>query len=431
MDKFGKNNEKLRPARIVTLGCRLNQADSALLTDRLEQLGFYLQSGHEQTAPELLIVNSCAVTAAAAAKSRQAARKLQKLYPAAKLIFTGCAAEIDDQYAADESWLKLGNLQKRQLGDILLAERAPDVIKSRAGKAENFAEKAFSLFPNRTRAFIKIQEGCDNFCSYCIVPYTRGPSRSRDFDEVIADCRQAIAAGAPELILTGVNTCNYLDHGRDLCAVIRELCENVPGPWRLRLSSTEPAPDNLSLLETMAAYPDRVCRFLHLALQHGCDSVLERMNRHYTTSDFENFVNTARKLIPDIHLGSDVIVGFPGESEAEFERSFEFIRKMQFANLHVFSYSKRQGTPAATMPQQLPDAVKKLRHSRLEALGEGMKSDFRNAMRGKTLPVIFETVDRNNVAHGWSDNYIAVTAPAAEVTLGRITNIAFDPDKAQ
>ena len=423
MAKPAENNIAVRPARIYTLGCRLNQADSALLTDRLRQLGYYVQSNDEKTAPELIIINSCAVTAAAAAKSRQAARKLQNLYPAARIVFTGCAAEVDSSNIANEKWLKLGNVQKRDLAELLNSTSTPSIIRSRDIEVRNFAEKAVGLFPHRTRAFIKIQEGCDNFCSYCIVPYTRGASRSRDFNEVIEDCRQAIAGGAPEIIITGVNTCNYSDCGHDLCSVIETLCETIPGEWRLRLSSTEPALDNLALLETMAKYPNKVCRFLHLALQHGSDSVLQRMNRHYTTKDFEKFVTTARRLIPDIHLGSDIIAGFPGESEEEFAESFEFVKKMQFANLHVFSYSKRAGTPAAVMPDQVPDAVKKLRHQQLEALGEVMKNDFRNSLQNRTLPVIFETIDRQQQAHGWSDNYIAVSAPADSVQLGKITKI--------
>lgn len=424
MDKPAENNITMRPARIFTLGCRLNQADSALLTDRLRQLGYYVQGNDEKTAPELIIINSCAVTAAAAAKSRQAARKLQNLYPAARIVFTGCAAEVDSCNIANENWLKLGNVQKRDLAELLNSTSAPSIIRSRDIEVRNFSEKAVGLFPHRTRAFIKIQEGCDNFCSYCIVPYTRGASRSRDFNEVIEDCRQAIAGGAPEIIITGVNTCNYSDRGHDLCSVIETLCENIPGEWRLRLSSTEPALDNLALLETMAKYPNKVCRFLHLALQHGCDSVLKRMNRHYTTKDFEKFVTTARKLIPDIHLGSDIIAGFPGESEEEFSESFEFVKQMRFANLHVFSYSKRAGTPAAVMADQVPDAVKKLRHQQLEALGEVMKNDFRNSLQNRTLPVIFETVDRQGIAHGWSDNYIAVSAPANSVQPGKITLIS-------
>ena len=416
---------ELRPARIITLGCRLNQADTALLTYRLQQMGYYVQMENSTAAPALVIINSCAVTAAAAAKSRQAARKLQTLYPQAKIIFTGCAAEVDTENIANENWLKLGHVQKRSLAELVNSRQTPPVIRSREAAAANFAENAQGLFPHRTRAFIKIQEGCDNFCTYCIVPYTRGASRSRNFDEVIADCRQAIGSGAPEIVLTGVNTCNYSDKGKTLCDVIDTLCREIPGAWRMRLSSTEPALDNLALLETMAKYPDKVCRFLHLALQHGSNTVLERMNRHYTTEDFELFVNTARQLIPDIHLGTDIIAGFPGESDEEFEESFEFVRKMRFANLHVFTYSKRTGTPAAAMRNQVNDKLKKLRHKRLEVLGDAMKQEFIASQHGKTLPVIFETVDRNGIAHGWSDNYIAVTAPAAEVQLACLSKLEF------
>ena len=417
--------QPLLPARIITLGCRLNQADSALLTSRLQQMGYYLQNDADEQPPQLVIVNSCAVTAAAAAKSRQAARKLQTLYPDAQVIFTGCAAEVDMKNIAGEKWLKLGNIQKRDLNNILRHARQPDVIRSRDLPAENFRENAAGLFPHRTRAFIKIQEGCDNFCTYCIVPYTRGPSRSRAFDEVIADCRQAIEAGAPEIVLTGVNTCNYLDNGKTLNDVIDCLCNEIPGEWRLRLSSTEPALDNLALLETMARHSDKVCRFLHLALQHGSDRVLKRMNRHYTAREFEIFVERARELIPDIHLGSDVIAGFPGESDDEFEESFEFIRRMKFANLHIFSYSKRSGTPAAVMPQQVADSVKKIRHQRLEELALSMKNAFAESLRGKTLPVIFETVDRQGNARGWSDNYVAVAAPADGIELARIVPFVY------
>ena len=424
MDRSAENNKNaLRPARIFTLGCRLNQADTALLTDRLLGMGFYIQPEKAVEAPELVIINSCAVTAAAAAKSRQAARKFQQKYPQARIIFTGCAAEIDDEHIRTENWLKLGNVQKRDLAESVLSSIQPEIIRSRDITAENFAENACGLFPHRTRAFIKIQEGCDNFCSYCIVPYTRGPSRSRKFSEVIEDCRQAIGSGVPEIILTGVNTCNYSDEGRNLCNVIETLCENIPGSWRLRLSSTEPAPDNLALLETMARYPGKVCRFLHLALQHGSNSVLKRMNRHYTVEEFEYFVNTARDLIPGIHLGSDVIAGFPGETDDEFEESFNFIKRMQFANLHIFSYSKRTGTPAAVMKNQVPDTLKKIRHQRLEVLGETMKKAFAESFRNTTLPVIFETVDSSGIAHGWSDNYIAVSSPAESIKIGSIGNI--------
>ena len=240
---------------------------------------------------------------------------------------------------------------------------------------------------------------------------------------MVSDCRRAVEAGFPEVVLTGVNTCAYNDGGRTLDDLIETLCETVPGAWRLRLSSTEPAPGNLGLLEVMARHPGRVCRFLHLALQHGSDRILKAMNRHYTAAEYAVFAAEARRLMPDIHLGSDVIVGFPGESEEDFAESCRFIEKVGFANLHIFSYSKRAGTPAAAMPGQVPEAVKKRRHRELETAARQMAEDFRRSQLGKTLPVIFETVDSRHMAHGWSDNYLAVVRPADTVPLRRIVSV--------
>ena len=421
-----------RGALIVTLGCRLNQADSALLTDRLSRLGFRILESGGVEVPALAVVNSCTVTAAAAAKSRQAARRLHKLYPGALVVLTGCSAELDygGRRRAADGVAILSNPEKRDIGALLddfLSGRLPDQPMARSADepAAVFREEAFGQFPFRTRAFLKIQEGCDDFCSYCIVPHSRGRERSRAFDEVVDDCRRAVAAGCPEVVLTGVNTCAYEDAGRGLNELIATLCETVPGDWRLRLSSTEPAPDNLALLEVMARYPGRVCRFLHLALQHGSDRILHLMNRHYTTREYAEFAAAARRRMPDIHLGSDVIVGFPGETEADFEESLAFIRSMKFANLHIFSYSRRAGTPAATMPGQVPEAVKKRRHRALEQLGEEMAAEFRQSQIGKILPVIFETADAEGNAHGWSDNYLAVSRPAREVELRRIVLVEY------
>jgi len=418
---------------IETLGCRLNQADSALLSDRLRRAGFTVLEEHSGIRPDVVIVNSCSVTAAAAAKSRQAARRLHRAFPEAPVVLTGCSAELDYRCArtSEEGFMILSNVEKRDLIswlDALLAGKMPaaPMALSEAAEAAVFRENAFGHFPFRTRAFLKIQEGCNNFCTYCIVPHSRGRERSRAFAEVLADCRQAIAAGFPEIVLTGVNTCAYNDGGKTLNNLIETLCETVPGEWRLRLSSTEPAPGNTSLLEVMARYPGKVCRFLHLALQHGADRILHAMHRRYTTGEYAAFAAEARRLMPDIHLGTDVIVGFPGETEQDFSESCRFIESVGFANLHIFSYSRRAGTPAALMPEQVPENIKKIRHRQLEEINQNMAEAFRRSQRGKTLPVIFETVDENRLAHGWSDNYLAVTRPATEVPLRRIVPVTLE-----
>ena len=418
-------------AILHTLGCRLNSADSALLVDRLEKAGYSVVQSADSV--DLVVVNSCTVTAEAVRKSRQAVRKFRASYPGALIVVTGCSAELDrDAYLKDgAASVVLSNPEKRGISELIL-----DYLAGRhelGGKAASlnepvqaFHEEAISRFPFRSRAFLKIQEGCNNFCSYCIVPYARGPERSRSFDEVLADCRQAVAAGYPELVLTGVNTCAYFDAGRDLGALVREVCR-IDGNFRVRLSSTEPHPHNIGLLEVMASEP-KVCRYLHLALQNGCNRILKAMNRHYRREDYAEFARIAREKIPGIHLGSDLILGFPGETEEDFADGLAFVEQMAFANLHIFTYSPRSGTPAASLPGRIPPEVAKLRYRKLKEVAEASRRKFVESQLGQVLPVIFETVGRDGLARGWSDNYLAVRVPAGSVELGTIVDIAATPE---
>ena len=403
-------------ARIVTLGCRLNIADSALMYTALAECGYRLS---EELPPDAVVVNTCAVTAEAERKTRQTVRRLRREFPGARIVAAGCAADADAEAlkraGAD---FVCGNTGKRKLADYLRqsdpvwCEPAPDKTVFREGR--------LASYPFRSRAFVKIQEGCDNFCTYCIVPLVRGPARSRDFGEVVAECRNALDGGFSELVLTGVNTCAYLDGGRrlqDLLAAVAEL----PGDFRIRIGSTEPAVENRGLIDAVAGLP-KMCRFLHLSLQHGCDSVLKRMRRHYSAREYADFVSEAKRRIPGLHLGTDVIVGFPGESDAEFAESCRFVAETGFANVHVFTYSPRPGTLAAKMPgRPSPDTVKR-RSAELRKLADASAASFVRGQIGQTLPVIFERVE-NGFARGWSDNYIEVTVPADGVTLGRITRV--------
>ncbi len=415
-----------RKAIVFTLGCRLNTADSALLLSRLAEAGYEVVESAEHVA--LVVVNSCTVTAEAARKSRQAVRKYRAAHPDAVIVVTGCSAELDrEAFLADKSAdVVLSNPEKRALPELVLEylngrSELGGAALSMKESQEPFREEALSSFPFRSRAFLKIQEGCENFCTYCIVPYARGPERSRAFDEVLDDCRRAIAAGFPELVLTGVNTCAYSDAGRDLCDLVREVAR-LEGDFRIRLSSTEPAPDNRTLLEVMASEP-KVCRFLHLALQHGCDRILKAMNRHYTTAEYAAFVEAARTAIPGIHLGSDLIVGFPGETEEDFTACCDFVRSMEFANLHIFSYSPRTGTPAATFPGQVPADTAKRRYRELSAIAAESRRRFVESQVGQELSVIFERADSDGFARGWSDNYLELRVPADLVSLDRIVRI--------
>ena len=398
-------------AAVFTLGCRLNQADSALICDRLKSDGWEIVRPEYAGTIDLLIVNTCTVTAAASRKSRQATRRFRAKHPEACILVTGCSTEIEKSAWSKEEAVDiiLTNPEKKQISSLLKDFLNKKSISS--GKTfsidqplEIFKEKVGGNFPFKSRAFLKVQEGCNNFCTYCIVPYARGPERSRDWDEVTADFKQFIAKGFEEIVLTGVNICAYNDQGRTLNDLIEALCK-IPGKFRIRLSSTEPHPKNIDLLKTIAKNPT-VCRFLHLSLQHGCDEILKAMGRKYTTSEFASFIKEARRLIPGIHLGTDIIVGFPGETEEYFEQEIEFVKKMNFSNIHIFTYSKREKTPAATMPDQVPGNIANERRLRLVEIADKMKIDFIKSQLGKTLPVLFERKNKAGYFQGWSDNYI-------------------------
>lgn len=411
------------PALIVTLGCRLNTADSALIATRLAGSGYRVVESTD--TPALIVINSCAVTAEAVRKTRQLIRRLRREHPTAEIVVTGCAVDAAaSSLAGDGGDLLLPNREKALIAARLT--ETGDMVPETAVGGPVFSEGVLSSFPFRSRAFIKIQEGCDNFCSYCIVPHLRGRERSRAFDEVIADCRQAIAAGFPEVVLTGVNTCAYRDGTRGLGDVVRAIGA-LPGEFRIRLSSTEPHPDNLALLEAMAKPENRVCRFLHLSLQHGSDRILKRMNRHYTRAEYAAFAAAARQALPGIHLGTDVIAGFPGETDEDFADSLDFIRSIGFANIHIFSYSRRPGTPAATWPAQVPAETIHRRAAELRRVADAAAAAFRRSRLGETLPVIFERAE-HGVIRGWSDNYLEVRAPEGAFPLRRIVEVKATPE---
>ena len=407
-------------AVIITLGCRLNHADTALLSRRLQNAGFELVPQNSAEEPDLVLLNSCAITAEAVRKSRQTLRHYRKKYPNACIVVCGCAAQVSEEQMKQEgASVVFGNNGKKQLVDFLKDFSTAEDTSFNAV----FTENTTSSFPFRSRAFIKIQEGCNNFCTYCIVPYVRGRERSRSFEEALADCRQAAEAGFPEIILTGVNTCAYFDNGRTLGDLISKISE-IEGDFRIRLSSTEPDFKNIGLLDIIANTP-KMCRFLHISLQHGSDRILQKMNRHYTTADFRRFVELAREKMPDIHIGTDIIVGFPGESDEDFAECLSFSEQMRFANTHIFTYSRRPGTPAADYPDQIPANISAQRAAALRQAAEKSAHAFAESQIGKTLDVIFEQ-SLNGKLTGWSDNYLGRCVPEGTYPTGKIVKVKAD-----
>jgi threonylcarbamoyladenosine tRNA methylthiotransferase MtaB len=407
--------------RIVTLGCKLNQADSAALESRLRHLGLERAPGaavhgfRPGAAADLVILNTCTVTSNADREARQISRRLRRANPRALLIATGCYAERDR-----EALRRLPDLDEvvgmRDQATRVEALAAEAFERIRPPSAPNLGP--FGTTPAcdpltdsalRTRAYLKIQDGCDLRCSYCIIPSVRGGSLSLAPDAVLQRLEDLTAAGYREIVFTGVNTGDY---GRDLDPMVR-LHDLLPralrlaGIGRLRLNSLEPKTVTKEIVGLLAAHGGRLARHLQVPLQSGCDAVLARMRRPYRTADYARIIEGLRRAIPDMALGADVIVGFPGETATEFEATYRFIRASPLHYLHVFSYSPRPGTPAAARADRVPASVVKERGARLRALARRHSLRFRSSFVGRELPVLtLREIRPDGRLRALSDNYI-------------------------
>ncbi len=395
------------------IGCKLNQAEVEALVRQA------LAAGHrvvqDPAEADWAVVHTCTVTHVAARKSRQAIRHLHRLNPALRIAVIGCFAEISPAEAArlEGVALVLPNARK---------EEALSEIALRSGEAppQRRIEVSAPLVGGHTRALVKVQDGCDNACTYCIVSTARGPSRSRPPGEVLAEVRARLQEGYREVVLTGVNLGAY---GRDIAsptppneghwslARLVSTLLDLPGDWRLRLSSIEPWDVTPELL---ALWPHpRLCRHMHLPLQSGSDAILRRMGRGYTARDYCDLVATLRARVPEVGLSTDVIVGFPGEGEAEFAETWAVVEQCAFSRLHIFRYSPRPGTLAAQMDGAVPATVAQKRSEALAALGRRLAERFHCQFVGREVSVLFEASKRRGpdlVWDGLTDHYIRVGA---------------------
>ncbi len=412
-------------ASVVTLGCRLNQADSALLCDRLRRCGFQIVDEDYEESPNLVIVNSCTVTATAARKTRQLLTSIRHKHPYAYIILTGCAAEVDEELKEDSDFdILLTKAEKKNLEAILERRfniQHHDYKPSETADETIFKEDAVAYFPFKSRANLKIQEGCNNFCTYCIVPYARGSERSRDAEEIMADFKQLLEAGFHEIVITGVNVCNYKCGGLDLVGLLEKLIA-VEGDFRIRLGSTEPGEILPRLIDLMASTP-KICDFLHLPLQAGTDEILRAMGRKYTLAEYRSAVDYARSKMPHIHIGSDLIVGFPGETAELFEQSCDFVKSMRFANLHVFPFSPRKGTKAEKLPGRIPVDEMVRRVEATKPIKAACAAEFAKSLIGAELSVLFERTLANNGYEGWSSNYVKVRTRSPKSLLKEIHTV--------
>lgn len=412
--------------RIDSLGCRLNTGEAQDLARRLASRGHRVVGPGERA--DLLLFNTCAVTHVAARKSRKLIRSLQRDNPDATVVVTGCYAELSPESVGELGVdAVVGNQDKDALPGIL-EDRG--LLDDGEAIPEPDAVPIGSLLPDdrRTRAFVKVQDGCDNRCTFCIVTVARGEGRSRPADEVVEEIRHLVSLGYREAVLSGVHLGSYgqdLGSSGGLAGLVARLLRETRIP-RLRLSSLEPWDLDPRFFDLWQE--DRLLPHLHLPLQSGCDTTLERMARRTSQRGFASLVEAARRRVPDLAVTTDVIAGFPGETEAEFEESLEFVEAMDFAGLHVFRYSPRQGTAAARMPGQVDPAVAKERSRRVHALGERQERAFRCRHVGREMEVLWETAEPVGGALRWSGltgNYIRVVAETpAQVDLANVVSRA-------
>lgn len=395
------------------LGCKVNQYESEAIAELFAEKGYDVVSIEDQA--DIYIINTCTVTNFGDKKSRQLIRKVKRQNPEAIVAVVGCYAQTapEEISAVEGVNLVIGTKDKSQVVKMVEDYRKEMGVKNYVTDIMHervFEPLEIKRLQNRTRAYLKIQDGCSQFCSYCIIPYARGPIRSRAPQDVIAEVKRLAENGFQEVVLTGIHVASYGKDRKDitLTEIIQQVHE-VEGIRRIRFSSIEPNVVTEEFAQAMAALP-KVCDHFHLSLQSGCDKTLEQMRRRYDTARYRRAAALLRKYLPDVALTTDIIVGFPGESEQDYQQSKAFAEEIGFSKIHVFPYSPKKGTPAAERKDQLPNAVKQQRSHDLIAVSERMTEAFLQAHVGKEKEVLFERMVAPNVYEGHTTNYMKVHA---------------------
>ena len=410
---------------IHTLGCKVNQYESEVVAEAFEKKGFK-RAEHGEVC-DVCFINTCAVTEESVRKSLQIIRRAKRLNPDAVIISAGCASQSEDHRARLEEVcdITLGNKDKPlipQLVEKYLSDRKKISQFCKIGEEKEF-EPMTAYTGERTRATLKVQDGCNNFCSYCIIPYVRGRIRSKDFNEAVSEMKLLSEEnGYKEIVLTGIHLDNYgKDKGDVSLLDLLEAAENINGLERIRLSSLEPIFITAENVERMKKLT-KLCHHFHLSLQSGCDETLKRMNRHYTTAEYEHCVELLREAFDDTAITTDIIVGFPGETEEEFNTTLDFAQKIGFAKIHIFPFSERQGTAAAKMAGKLTNDIKNQRVHILDEIAKNTRKQFLDSHIDKDVSVLFET-EKNGFLHGYTPNYVEVIAKGSITLCNQIAKV--------
>lgn len=412
------NNLNKYTVTFTTLGCKVNQFETEAMTELLEKEGFEVLSTENKS--DIYIINTCAVTKESERKSRQFINKAKRINPNAIVVAVGCSVQLNGEKLNKETTadIIIGTKHKGNIGKILKDKiesiegqnpiKSNEVIEDFYAR-EDFEELKISTVHDKTRANIKIQDGCSQFCSYCIIPYVRGPIRSRSHEAIVEEVEKLALNGYKEIVLNGIHISSY---GRDIKeenALIRliEAINNIKGIERIRLGSLEP---KLITEEFMKRYAklDKVCDHFHLSLQSGSNSVLKRMNRKYSADEYKDNVAIIRKYLPDAGITTDIIVGFPGETQEEFMETIEFVKAINFSRIHVFKYSIREKTVAAEMQDQVEESIKSERSKELIDLANQISKDFMKQFISRNMTVLIETEKKENIFEGYTTNYLKV-----------------------
>lgn len=413
-------------AAFHTLGCKVNSYETQAISEQFRQNGFEIVPFRE--AADVYIVNTCSVTAEAARKSRQMLHRCKKINPDALVVACGCyAQEVREELLKDHMVdLIAGNNEKSKLLETVTSmlqqnDRPEQVLYQDLTHCTVYEEQHITNQGDHVRAYVKIQDGCDRFCSYCIIPFLRGRSRSRKSDEILREVRTLAANGYKEIVLTGIDLSDYKEDDISLADIVL-ITGQITGIERIRISSLEERAITKDFMEKLSSC-EAFCPHFHLSLQSGCDKTLERMNRHYTAEEYLSAVRLIRTYYPYAAITTDVIVGFPGENEEDFEESKKMIEEAAFAQIHVFPFSRRKGTKADRMQDQLTRAVKAQRAAAMMGVGEKMQKEYLSSFLGKELSVLVEeeiTTDGETYQVGFSRNYIKCAIHTNETLINKI-----------
>lgn len=411
--------------KLISLGCKVNFYESAALRNLFMKEGFFESSDKA----DIIVINTCSVTAVADQKSRQIIRRERRANPNAIVVVMGCYSQKNAEYVVSNCGANIvvGTSNRNKIIDFIneyIKNKKTIVAINKDTRHLEYESFHTFITPEATRAYIKIEDGCNNFCSYCTIPYTRGQARSRDKQEIIDEITYLIGKGYKEFVLSGIHTAHY---GVDLkdttfSDLVEEIC-NIPGMYRVRISSIEESEIDDKFIELLSKY-DCIANHMHMPIQSGSSSVLKRMNRKYNVDDFLKKVERIREVRPDIAITTDVIVGFPGETDEEFQETFDFIKKVGFAELHVFPFSARENTAAFYMKDKVSPEIKNKRVQTLLELSDKLQQEYKSRFIGQELEVILEERNKKtNMLSGFTSNYLKLSIDLPDSYIGKVVPV--------